>query len=99
MRVVVKFILSIAIMIGGANFFWCLMLYGALGGDAMGGSVRDGRYFLNNHGTETEVTRALWLVNLWSFRSLLVTFPMAFVASGAWWLLQKELETDTKPVD
>lgn len=50
-----------------------------LGGSAANGIVRDGRYFLSEHGKETEVSKEVWTYSLWHSRSLFVTHPLAFI--------------------
>jgi hypothetical protein len=65
-----------------ANFtiYWLVAVY--LGGDAGSGRIRDGRYFLMNHGAYTEVSAAVFKYSKWHTRSIWITHPMAFTAAA-----------------
>jgi hypothetical protein len=67
--------------LGIANFavFFILALY--LGGDAINGSVIDGRYFLSSHGRLTEVTQGVFTYSQGHTRSLFVTHPLAMLSA------------------
>ena len=47
-------------LLWAANFFWTLSLSAQYGGGALNGFVRDGHYYLGQHGTYTEVSQAIW---------------------------------------
>lgn len=65
------------VIVGFANFFWFLAESSAIGGDALNGYIRDGRYFLNSHGDATEVTQATWY---WSRAHAISVFGTHLVA-------------------
>jgi len=50
----------VVVLVGLANFFWFMAESASLGGDAVNGVVRDGHYFVSNHGALTEVSPAEW---------------------------------------
>ena len=59
-----------------------------IGGSAANGFKEDGRYFVSEHGKDTEVPKHIWNYSLWHSRSLLVTHPLAMiliVILGAKW--------------
>lgn len=59
-----------------------------IGGSAANGFKEDGRYFVSEHGKNTEVTKQIWNYSLWHSRSLLVTHPLAMILMlvlGAKW--------------
>jgi hypothetical protein len=43
-----------------ANFFWTLSLSAQYGGGALNGFVRDGHYYLGQHGAYIQVSQATW---------------------------------------
>ncbi len=47
-------------LLWGVNFLWTLSLSAQYGGGALNGFVRDGRFYLAQHGTYTEVSQAIW---------------------------------------
>lgn len=47
------------------------------GGGAVNGRVENGRYYVSNHGVDTELSEQAWRWNLWHSRSLVVTHPLA----------------------
>jgi hypothetical protein len=51
----------LVVLVWGANFVWVLGANEKYGGGALdGGYVRDGHYYLDNHGSHTEVSRGIW---------------------------------------
>ena len=44
-----------------ANFLIFVIVAALIGGDAISGTERDGRYFLKSHGAYTEVTRQVFI--------------------------------------
>jgi hypothetical protein len=42
------------------NFLWTLSLSAQYGGGALNGFMRDGHYYLSQHGSYTEVSQAIW---------------------------------------
>ena len=66
------------VMLNFALFFGVAL---ALGGDAVNGTVRDGHYYLMNHGKYTEVSRAVFRYSMVHTISVFVSFPLAWIAS------------------
>lgn len=51
--------IALLVVVGGVlNFAWWMTESASLGGDAVNGYVREGRYYVTSHGTATEVSRA-----------------------------------------
>ena len=74
-------------VIGVVNFFW--FMAESLGpGDAFGGKIVDGHYFLGNKGTFTEVDQAAWQWSLVHGASMLVTHAVAMIG-GAFLMLRR----------
>ncbi len=48
-----------------------------IGGSSANGSKKEGRFFVSEHGKDTEVTEQTWNYSLWHSRSLILTHPMA----------------------
>lgn len=48
------------VLAGATNFVWVLGANEKYGGGALNGFVRDGHYYLAQHGSYTEVSRAIW---------------------------------------
>jgi len=71
---------KILFAIAFVNFgiYWLAAVY--LGGDALSGGIRNGRYFLMNHGAYREVSEAVFNYSKWHARSIWITHPMAFAA-------------------
>lgn len=63
------------------NFFWLVSDADRYGGGASGGYVRDGHYFLGNHGALTEVDRGTWEWMRLHEMTVLLGFPLA-IACG-----------------
>lgn len=61
------------------NFIAFFIGSSVIGGSAPNGYEKDGRYFLSEHGKETEVTKQVWDYSLWHTRSLIVTHPLAMI--------------------
>ncbi len=73
---------KIVFVLAFVNFagFWLGAVY--LGGDALNGGIRNGRYFLMSHGTYREVSESVFNYSKWHARSIWVTHPMAFAAGA-----------------
>jgi hypothetical protein len=71
-----------AFVIGFANFMWFFAESVNLGGDALNGFVRDGRYFVVSHGAATEVSKATWEWSRFHALSVFVTHPLAILAGA-----------------
>jgi hypothetical protein len=50
-----------------------------IGGSATNGLQENGRFFVSEHGKNTEVTKQVWNYSLWHSRSLIVTHPLAMI--------------------
>ena len=72
----------VAAIVGFANFVWFFIESVNLGGDALNGFVRDGRYFVVSHGVATEVSRATWDWSRFHASSVLVTHPLALLGAA-----------------
>jgi hypothetical protein len=68
------------VVLAVADFLLFAVVTVAIGGDAASGAVRDGHYFVSNHGVLTEVARATWLVSRVQGLTLWVLGPGAVVA-------------------
>jgi hypothetical protein len=64
-----------------ANFVVFVIIAARIGGDAFNGMVRDGHYFLSNHGQLTEVSPRVFTYSLWHVRFLLATFALTFLTA------------------
>lgn len=64
-------------MVNFAIFYW---VAARIGGDALHGYAKDGRYFLaRSQGPVTEVSRAVYTYSKWHTTSVLVTHPIGIV--------------------
>ena len=80
----------VGVVVGVLNFFAFLAISGRLGGDALNGYERDGRYYVSSHGHATEVSAAQWRLSRVHAISVFVTHPLALV-SMAYLLFQHVL--------
>ena len=55
-----RFWLRALFIIGVANFLAFVLIAAAIGGDALNGFVKQGHYFLLNHGVVTEVSQSVF---------------------------------------
>lgn len=53
-----------------------------IGGDAFNGKVENGRYFLANHGTYTEVSEAVYLYSKAHIILVICTIALVFLLGG-----------------
>jgi hypothetical protein len=60
LRPVALSLAALITLLWGVNFLWTLSLSAQYGGGALNGFVRDGRYYLAQHGSNTEVSQAIW---------------------------------------
>src|SRR5712692_3947991 len=58
--------------------FWVVGV--SIGGDAINGSVEDGKYYLSSHGKKTQVSRELFNYSYIHAISVCITHPSIFVA-------------------
>lgn len=89
-------ICTLVFIMGLVNFavFMAAAIY--LGGDAVNGKVENGHYYLMNHGSHTEVTKAIFTYSRWHVYSVLVTHPSAIVAAFWYNRLRKLQGTGAK---
>ena len=76
-------ILNLIVVIGLINFAAFGIIASLIGGDAVSGTVEQGRYYLASHGRLTEVTEAVFHYSLAHAISVFVTHPLAIAAIGA----------------
>lgn len=100
-RAAAVYLLGAALFIGGLlNFlvFWHVAVY--IGGDAVGGKIENGKFFVSSHGTFTEVSEATWHYSYAHAVSTWITHPLGAVG----WLLmylahrQRKMPSD-QPVE
>ena len=60
LRAIVVGLAALITLLWVANFFWTLSLGAQYGGGALNGFVRDGHYYLGQHGGYTQVSQAIW---------------------------------------
>jgi hypothetical protein len=70
---------TILFLVGVLNFMIFMAFCMNIGGSAGNGEIRDGRYFVNEHGRDHEVTARTFELNQIHGRSLFITHPMAFL--------------------
>lgn len=73
---------AVVAIVGIVNLLSFFALSLIRGGDAFGGYMRDGRYYVTNHGEETEVSEAEWRRSRLQGQSLLLTIPLTMVSTG-----------------
>ena len=78
--------------IGITNFFVFIGLSIYFGGDAISGTIRDGHFFLSSHGKLTEVSGMVFSYSRWHSYSVFFTHPVAILAAGIAYQLEKKLE-------
>ncbi len=69
-------------VVGIINFASCALISFFIGGDALNGHIENNRYFLNNHGTLTETSKAVFIYSKIHASSLFLTHPLAML--GIW---------------
>jgi hypothetical protein len=79
-----KAICGILLGVAILNFAAFFIMAICLGGDAINGMVKDGHYYLAEHGRYTEVTEAVFNYSRHHAYSVFVTHPIGMVA--AWYL-------------
>jgi hypothetical protein len=77
----VKRFCSIVFIVAAVNFVAFLIGTAALGGDAVNGKVKGGRYYVSNHGKLTEVSKAAFTYSRFHVYTLFVTHPMAILCA------------------
>ncbi len=70
---------TIMVLLGVLNFMAFMAFCMSIGGSAGNDGIHDGRYFVNEHGRETEVSALAFELNQIHGRSIWITHPMAMV--------------------
>ncbi len=65
--------------LGMVNFVSFAIESAKLGGDALNGFEKDGRYYVSNHGRNTEVSHSAWLWSRVHAASVFVSHPLAMI--------------------
>lgn len=92
-----KFCFSLFV-IAIVNFVVFFVVALNIGGDAVNGKVEDGRYFVANHGTYTEVSRAVFTYSRYHVYSVWITHPVGILAIGAYSVLETGKKKDQEKV-
>jgi hypothetical protein len=92
MRSTVDHVLRAIFVLCILNFMAFAAVASFIGGDAVSGYSRDGRYFLKSHGTVTEVSPDVFRYSTWHGRSVWVTHPLAFLCVGLIYLRRRSAQ-------
>jgi len=74
-----KYIAYTLVVIGIVNFASFGIIAGVIGGDAVNGKTAGGRYYVSEHGHDTEVSRSVFEYSRFHAHSVWVTHPLAMV--------------------
>lgn len=74
-----RYIGATLILIGVLNFTAFMAFCMNMGGSAGNGEIRDGRYFVSEHGKDHEISARAFQLNQIHGRSLWITHPMAIL--------------------
>lgn len=74
-----EIIATIMILIGVLNFMTCMAFCINIGGSADNDGIRDGKYFVTEHGKAREVSAFTFKLNKIQSMSLLITHPTAII--------------------
>ena len=86
---------QILICVGFVNFLLFSGIAFIIGGNAGGGMIEGGRYYVGTKSHYTQVSHNVFVYSLWHGYICLVTHLLAFVSVATlWWLDKKE---KTKP--
>jgi hypothetical protein len=69
----------ILLVVGVLNFIAFAVHCAMLGGSAGNGTVRDGRYFVSEHGKETEVSQTTFYWSSLHSKSVFISHPLAMI--------------------
>jgi len=72
-----KKLATILVVVGVVNFLGFSVISLNLGGGAHNGEIRDGRYFLAEHGCKTEVSERVYRRMMIHERSVWITLPLS----------------------
>jgi hypothetical protein len=81
LRALLPYLALVVVVVAMLNFFW-FMAESISTGTASTGRIVNGHYFLNNHGTYTEVSRDAWEWSRLHEISTFLTHPLAMVSMG-----------------
>ena len=70
----------ILVVIGVLNFGAFFVVSMCLGGDAINGKEENGHYYLTAHGTQTEVSREVFVYSRYHAISVFITHPLAMLS-------------------
>ncbi len=76
---------AVLVIIGILNFIAFAIITGCIGGSALNGRVDQGKYFVSEHGKDTEVTEAVFFYSRAHSISVFVTHGLAFVGFIICW--------------
>jgi hypothetical protein len=76
------------------NMAGCAIVASLLGGDAFGGKVESGRYYLGDHDRYTEVNRALYTYSRIHMMSMIGSLPIGLVGFALCFAAQNRLLRD-----
>ena len=76
--------LKLVIWLGLLNFVSFLAVDFLIGGDAPNGKIENGHYYLNNHGTYTEVSHTVFVYSAVHAYSAISGLLLAAVAGRIW---------------
>jgi len=74
-----KYLAYTLVAIGILNFISFCIVAGVIGGDAVNGKTEGGRYYVSEHGHDTEVSRSVFEYSRFHAHSVWVTHPLAMV--------------------
>jgi len=83
------------VAIGILNFASFIIVALAIGGDAVNGKTEGGRYYLSEHGRDTEVSRSVFEYSRFHVYSVWVTHPLAMF--GGYLLYCEKKKQKAKP--
>ncbi|MGE5334589.1 MAG: hypothetical protein ACM3N4_07815 [Nitrososphaerota archaeon] len=83
-RAALPYLAGLITAIGIVNFAWYLGESLQFGGSALSGFVRDGHFYLAQHGSYTEVSQAVWEHIRMHEISVLLSVPLVIVCTWYW---------------
>lgn len=69
-----------------ANFLLFMILSLEIGGDALTGFIKDGEYFVSDHGKHTQVAAFIWYLNRALGLGAFVFIPLAIILQFLYYL-------------
>lgn len=76
-----------AVMFVNFTLFWCISFF--LGGDALSGTIEDGRYYFVDDGKVTQVSEAVWNYSYCHTISVFITHPLGLGSMALADILEK----------